>query len=558
MKNNWVSIDRSSVNLLNFNEDIVSEIEEEIENGVEENEFEITAFKVEQKITDITNSNAIDIGGFVNGNSNIKNLQVRYLATLFSNKFKTIKDSEGNIITRKRYGYGFGFTLNVSDINTKINANFGVLAASAALDLSKVGYTVDVYGTVTPQLAEHLPDTQGSFDTKAFEQLQKFIEQAKLELNTANINKLYPIEMLNSTIKLEDSDIESMYFGVLKVKQGAKLKDTIVHARNLKTFRINENVVQFIYSYFEIKDAYTSPNQDQKQNARRWIAGTYNKVDKSSINETSWVDVDPATEDDQYVVLANSSFGSHYKPHPKPANWATEVKLLKDDKSEVSLDFSSSLRIASTVDLSSKFNTITINRSIGLSIDVSDQPFEGSKVLETRYGVGIRLKIRISNIAIGTKIKYNIIGSASELGHANVEYEVSGIGISDADFLKELPGPINISQNSITDINDAFDSLKKKLADMDVNDLNPQPYRIKVKEPEKIDPTLKAQAMVFGVGKIANRVRLGDAIEDAIQVGIDEKDIKALYKDYGITDLDKRISYSDRREARDWLLMSDD
>jgi len=556
IKNNWTSLSEGTVDLLKFGHENASEIEKEIKEGVDLESFNIASFKVEQKIIDITSSNSLNIGGFVNGNSNIKKLQIRYLASLFSNKFKTIVDPKGNII-RKRYGYGYGFTLDVSDIDTKININFGVLAASAALDLSKIEYHVNVFGVQDNKLAKYLPDDNRTFDSDTFAQLQRFITKAKAELKTLNTGKLYPIEVLNSTTsKLEDDDVESIYYGVLRVKDGLSLEDAILEARKLEYRKINENVVQFIYTYFELNNAYTKPNSDQKQNARRWISGSYNKSDKSAIGEDSWVDIDPATDNGNYVALTNYPKIDEYKPHPPPENWATEPKVLKEDFSEVSLNFSSSLKIASTIDASGKFNTVTLNRSIASYSDVSDNGFEGSKVIETRYGIGIRLKLKISNIAIGTEVNFSSIGAVSELGHANVEYEISGIGISDPDFLKELPGPINISQNSMNDINKAFNKLKDKISEMDVSKLNPQPYRIRVNEPEKIDPTLKAQATVFSIGKVANRTKLADAINEGTELGINKEHIISTYKTkFEISNINQRIGASDKNEAREWLVM---
>ncbi len=560
MKNNLISISKKEVQFLNIESKEIKELVEEIENGVDKEGFELTAFKVEQKITNITNSNSLNIGGFVNGNSNIKNMRVRYLVTLFSNQFKLISHNDGDII-RKRYGYGYGFTLDISEIDSNINANFGIIAASAALNLAKVNYNVDLYGAITAQLAKYLPENEGAFNTKSFSQLQRFIKEAKSELKTVNIDKLYPIEVLNSSNKeLENSDTKSIYFGALKVKEGLSLRDAILSARNLRTFSINENVIQFMYSYFGLSNAYLEPSSDQKQNARRWIKGGYNKMERDIINNTSWVDIDPAIDSNgDFVVLSGTNLSNKYKPHPKPEDWANQAKLMQDEFSEVSLDFSSSLRIASTVDITGKFNSVIINRTIALSTDVSENGYEGSNVIETRYGVGIRLKVKISNIAIGTKINYYVVGAASEMGHANVEYEISGIGISDTSFLSELPGPINITQDSMSDIKKAFIKLKNKLANIDVENLKPQPYSIKVKEPEKIDPTLKSQAIVFSIVKVAERTRLADAIKEGANIGLNKNDIINAYKDeFEITGLNDRILGSDKREARDWLLMRDE
>ncbi len=561
MKTHLIPVDIKSLTRLNIENEEVKALIDEAENGVQKADFELISFKIEQKIVNRTSSNALNIGGFVNGNSNIKNMSIRYLVTLYSNQFKLIP-SHGAGYIRKRYGYGYGFTLHVKDIESNINANFSVVAAAATLNHAKVNYNINQYGAMSAKLAKYLPkENKTAFDIESFKQLKKFINEAKLELKKGNINKLYPIEVLDSSYdKLENSDTKSIYFGALKVKEGLSLEDAILEARTYKTFNVNENVIQFMYTYFGLDNAYLKPNSDQKQNARRWINGTYNKTNNDIFNNTSWVDIEPAVDSNgDFIVLSGTNFSNKYKPHPKPTDWANEAKLLKDEFSEVSLDFSTSLRIASTVDFSGKFNSVIINRTIALSTDVSDHGHEGSEVIETRYGVGIRLKVKISNIAMGTKVNYWVVGAASEMGHANVEYEISGIGISDTDFLSELPGPIDITQDSMSQIRNTFDNLTKKLASLDMKDLTPQPYSIKVSEPKEIDPTLKAQAVVFSIGKVAERTRLDEAIKEGMGLGIDKEDIIKAYKDeFEITELDERIAGSNKRDAKDWLLMRDE
>ena len=50
----------------------------------------------------------------------------------------------------------------------------------------------------------------------------------------------------------------------------------------------------------------------------------------------------------------------------------------------------------------------------------------------------------------------------------------------------------------------AFNNLKNKLATMDITKMQPQPYMIRVNEPDKVDPTLTAQAFVICMRQIAD------------------------------------------------------
>ncbi|AXY73752.1 hypothetical protein D3H65_07075 [Paraflavitalea soli] len=522
--------------------------------GIDTSQYPITNFKIEQKILDFKSNNTVNVGPFVNGNANIKNFTTQYQVVLYSNRSEVITDPDGNQI-HKRYGYGFGFLLDVKDINTKLNLNFSIVAASAALNLAKAGYSVKVYGVDNAQLGQHLPSNVGDFSSNTYKSLQKFIQAAKDYLAANTITKLYGIENLKRiNIEAENNDARSIYYSAKQVADGITLNKAVIEARSKFGDGINENILQFIYTYFGITDAYTEPTGDQKKNAGKWIEGKYNKIAEFSNTNSSWIAVDPATDNGKFTVLAGLPDADNYQPHAKPANWATDAKTLDDTFSEVSTDFSSSLKLASIADTSGKFNTITITRNISMYMDVHDNPAPGSKVVETRYGVGLRLSLRISGIEFGTKINYATIGAASEMGHASVEYEIVGMGFSDAAMLKDFPGPQDINQDTMTQINTAFNTLKNKLFTMDVSAFQPQPYMIRVNEPEKVDNTLAAQGFVFSMRQIADRNRLGEAIQQATALGIKKQYVLDTYKKQcNITDEDDKPSPGQKKDARKWL-----
>jgi hypothetical protein len=261
----FLALNEDFLTSLESEPEVLSVLSNEIENGINEKDFVINSFKVEQRIIQMESKSNLHIGGFVNGNSNLKNLKTRYLLALYANKFSSITDSTGRII-RRRYGIGFGFTLNINDVDTKVNANFGLLAASSALGLTKIGYEINAYGVHDAALTEFMP-TSGEFNSSTYKKLQNFAVQAKKTLKSKiidDINDLYPIEVLNEvSTNFETSDTRSIYFGVWAVTKGLALNDAIIYARK-KNQSINENVVHFIYSYFEIKNAYIEPGSIQK------------------------------------------------------------------------------------------------------------------------------------------------------------------------------------------------------------------------------------------------------------------------------------------------------
>jgi len=536
-----------------FGGEVGDAISAELAAGVATDEPAITSFKIEQKISDMEVSGNIEVGPFANGEAKVKKVKTKYMVVMFSNKFKVFTDPEGKQI-KKRMGYGYGFILNVSDINTKLTVNFSVIAASASLHLSKADYQLEIAGVVDGGLLGSMPSNSGGFDKTSYKSLQDFVAAAKKHMAEQPINRLYPIEILNKReIPTERNDHLSMYYGVKKVSEGVKLNEAVRAATSTHP-KINENVVQFAYSYFEVKDAYTLPNPIQKENALNWIKGSYNKkVSEADADGRTWVAIDPVVEDGKFVSLGTLADAEAYRPHPTPADWAGAVKMAENSFSYISEDTSSRLKLASIMDSSGKLNSINIVRDISLYTDVAEGN-AGNKVIETRYGVGLRLILRISNIEFGTKINYATIGAASELGHANVEYEISGIGLNDPSILKDFPGPQDITETTMAEINDAFNKLVTKLATMNVSLMKPQPYRIRIYDPEKFDATMNAQAAVFAIRHIAEREKLGTAIEAAKIAGLSEEIIKATYlRLCNITNAGDKPTPGEKRAAKEWL-----
>ena len=537
-----------SISLLedrNLDDFLVQEITTELETGVTADEDEeISEFKVEQKITSLDASSEFSFGGFVNSNSKIKSLKTDYTAALMSNKYKQILNSDGKVVGLRRLGLGFGLTLEVKNVETKINANYGVVAAAGKLKKSNARYKISVYGVIAPVLAEDMPAPEGDFNSEIFVAIQKFFVKAKNYLGTMGKANLYPMEVLqNKQITPDKANVRSIYFAAHSIASGKSLSDSIRFYQQ-KKLEFDDNVIQFIYNYFDIKDAYVTPTITQKQNASKWISGEYNKVEKIPTGGT-WVEVDTA-------FAQNQPEDSEYKPHPVPENWAQAGKVLEAENFEISANYSSEVKIGAMLNASSKFNTYTLGRRIVHYLDTADNPHPNSKVIETRYGIGIRVIMRISDVEFGTDVSFGSIGAIAELSLGNVEYEISGIGINDNDLIKLLPVPQSINQSTFNDINQTIEDLKGKISELDPSEFKPQALRIRVEEPENADPTLNAQAATFAYRQIKEKERLNDTLSEARLLGLPEEPVKEVYKDLKIEGND-RPRRSDKLEAIDWL-----
>lgn len=140
------------------------------------------------------------------------------------------------------------------------------------------------------------------------------------------------------------------------------------------------------------------------------------------------------------------------------------------------------------------------------------------------------------------------------MGHANVEYEISGMGITDTSILKALPGPQIIRQNTMKDIDKSFSSIKAKLAALNISKLLPEWFMVRVEDPGMIDPTLEAQAVAFSYRQVADRSKLGEAVNAAESLGLKPEAVKKVYKDkFGIIGLTQKMTQESRKLAQKWL-----
>lgn len=512
---------------------------------------EIISFKASQKLTNTESNTEFKGGGFVYGNASLKKFSTHYSLMMFSNKYKISSDEK----TFRRYGYGIELILDVFDIETEIGFDYGTLAAAADLGVAKVNYRLQVHGGNDMKNINYLP-TNGAFNNETYKELTDVVIKMKDYLKNNATNKLFPIEIIKSKkIDLEKIDFKTAYFAVKNISKGKQLQTTISKAKR-GDYQHNKNVIQFIYSYFGLDNAYSSPNKFQIKNALDWLNGKYNMTKESDYGDiSSWVEVEPGTlQDGTFSVLSYLPNSEAYSPHLPPTNWNDLAKSTDTDFRYTSLDFSSSLKIASVLDTNAKFNTITKTVNFVRYVPISENRPQGSKVLETKYGVGLRLKYHISNYDFGVDLNFGTIGLASELGHVNVDFEITGIGIPDTDILELLPNPQVITQDSLENINKSFDAIKQKIATLDVSQFTPQAYSIKVDEPQKVDPTIDAQGYVFAMKKVANRrTKLGDALNAGKKLNIKEKSIRACYAEFDIYDLHQKPKFSDKKEAREWL-----
>lgn len=518
----------------------------------------ITSFKMMQKASQLKVCTSVNGAGFAVGSASFQSLDYRYLAVLFSDYYDIIEYEDEQKVKRKRFkrfGFGLGVTLEVRDVKADMKMSFGAFSAASALNFAKVKYHIDAYGIDDAKILEYLPSTAGDFTFDIYKKILGCIASIKKYIaENPDIAQLYAIDVLSPVpVSAGDGGTRSFYFGAREVRLGNTLKEALDRAKQNVVQEEDPRILQYMYHYFGVSDAFTKPTSTQQGKARDWIQGKFNHVDLNQSVEDVWVAIDSGRDRATGNVIT-LGLGDDYAFHALPDDWHQRSWAVYDDNTAVSVGSSTKLAVAAIADVSSDFDSTTFIRDIAIYWDIYDSTPHG-KVIQTRYGIGTRLKVRVSNVEFGVDVSYAAVGAASDLGYANVEVELSGIGIDDKGILGDLPGPMDVSQTSLEAIEAAMMKVVKRIstAGTDLSQFKPQPFMIQVREPAKVDPTLPHQATTYAYVQITKRVCLRDALKEAVPLGLGHGEIRAAYKSVNLTDPAEKPSLEQRNQARSWL-----
>ena len=182
-----------------------------------------------------------------------------------------------------------------------------------------------------------------------------------------------------------------------------------------------------------------------------------------------------------------------------------------------------------------------------------DQPVAGG-IVGTRWGIGLRVLLRVRNLAANASLNFGMVGAAVELNMAQARYEILGLGIGIDGLilvLEELPALGDFKYETYLMLNG---SVVKKLAAYikdNKSALQPQPVAVAVARP--LDPSLRARAIYYAVRSIASGQPLGRALDKA-PIVLDHETIRRIYIDRtGSDDLEAAPVPDAKREAETWL-----
>lgn len=186
--------------------------------------------------------------------------------------------------------------------------------------------------------------------------------------------------------------------------------------------------------------------------------------------------------------------------------------------------------------------------------DQYNEQTQGKSILAVRWGLGMRILLRVSQIKGDVSLNFGLVGAAVQLGYAQARYEIIGHGLGvDAfsDVLGSLSPLDDFSYETYLKLKGpVVDALKTYLRQ---HAAGLQPVPIAVALSENIDRLSIARSVNYSMKKIYGRRTLSEALASA-KPEMSVVTIESVYLEVtGTNDRDKRPSDSVITRAGRWL-----
>lgn len=268
---------------------------------------------------------------------------------------------------------------------------------------------------------------------------------------------------------------------------------------------------------------------------------------------STWLPINPARTTNGALVSLAKVFGED-KAKPVPLGPNPELSSFSIVATEIDLALAAKLGIGNiftgTFNYGDRAFYMDATAFTEVYADIPDNPVVG-----TRWGVGLRVLLHVSNIKSDLSLNFGLVGAAVQLGYAKALYEIDGMGIEGGlpIVLGDLHGFGDFTAETFFKIND---SVLPKLADyMKQNQANlkPVPYQVQVIQPIDLDPLLEGRSILFGMRRMRDACTLNDALAKSAGKH-DDKEIEMVYAKLapGLAP-NEHPPDSARDKAREWL-----
>lgn len=179
-------------------------------------------------------------------------------------------------------------------------------------------------------------------------------------------------------------------------------------------------------------------------------------------------------------------------------------------------------------------------------------------VSATRWGIGMRVLLRVEDLSAKASLNFAMVGAAVELGQARARYEIRGFGLGVAGLvtvLQNIEAIGEFSYDTYLKLNRDISPALATYIDENAGTMKPQPVAVAVTR--SLDRTAQARSIYHAIRCIADRKPLRDALEEA-GVRLDRPSIRRTYFEFlGSDDATLRPTRDQDRAAEDWLRTRD-
>lgn len=273
--------------------------------------------------------------------------------------------------------------------------------------------------------------------------------------------------------------------------------------------------------------------------------------------QVDWMPVSPLVTDSGALFSLAPIFGEKASKPIKLTeqdNPFSSFKVLQDD---ISIESASRLGLGSVFGGSvSSGNRAFLYDAIAFTdkVDYNTQP--DNTVFATRWGIGLRIAIKVFNIKTDFELNLATISAAVEAGVARARYEITGPGLGIDGFnivLKSIPQVSDFNYETYTKLRTTVVKNVAKYIEKNKNTLTPVPLAVAINRPIEYDLVSKAQSVAFAVKQILDSNSLDKAIKNSSTNFAHDVVEEVYLKIVGSTPSSDKPSNSARKRAETWM-----
>lgn len=267
----------------------------------------------------------------------------------------------------------------------------------------------------------------------------------------------------------------------------------------------------------------------------------------------TWQSISPTlTPDGAFAALADLPHAAELKPAPLAAN-QKHFENAQAFLCFAQMSTAMQLGVAGMVDLATAYKSWTLTYDAVLFTETQASPPLGGLVFGTRWGAGFRLNIHMWDVTSKLDLSLPWVAAGVELGLLRTSFEIEGIGFSDRNLFKLLPGPGRFDFDAYKRVLDATEAIKAYLGS-NTDNLTPLPLQVLIGAPQLPSPIANARAILYAAKMIERHVPFSEAWSAASGGGIEKEVLRSTYKQF-VKDFtpDKAPTESDAGRAERWL-----